>query len=97
MGQPKTGIGNIRKGAERISKQEKVIFCNAKGEVTQNAIYSNYDRERKEMVYYEILGQSGIDGIPYLTMKGKQLYRRILIQRVFPVKIEENKKLESVI
>lgn len=59
-----------------------VTFVRADGTPAENAIYSN-EIEDGEIVFFELLGQSGIT-TPYVKINGKQTYRRLFIQRVYP-------------
>ncbi|MGP1530337.1 MAG: hypothetical protein ACTTI3_08420 [Treponema sp.] len=66
-----------------------IIFFGSDGQKAENAIYYAEDAHTGEVVFYELLGMSGIDGIPYLKLNGKNVYRRLLIRRVFPYMLKE--------
>lgn len=59
-------------------------FFRADGTPANNAVYSAIDKEKGIYVHHEIVGLAGLNGIPYVTINGKQKYRRIIIQPVYP-------------
>ncbi|MGI5066096.1 hypothetical protein [Treponema putidum] len=66
-------------------------FFRADGTPVHNVVSSAIDEEKGIYVHHEILGLSGQKNIPTLLIKGKELYRRIILQPVYPyVKEKEN-------
>ena len=60
-------------------------FRRADGTKTENAVGHIVNSNTGEIMYFEILGGSEFDGIPSLVVNGKELYKRIMIIRCFPV------------
>ncbi|UTC62574.1 hypothetical protein E4O05_01270 [Treponema sp. OMZ 787] len=61
-----------------------VVFFAADGSKAGKGVVWAEDAATGKIYFYEILGQSGIGGIPYLKVEDKDVYRRLLIRRVFP-------------
>ena len=69
---------------------DDIKFVHADGTLATNAVASvGVDEETGEVIFYELLGQTGIGDIPYLSVNGKNVYRRVMIQRVYPVLNED--------
>lgn len=68
----------------------EVVYFRPDGTRATNAIV-NRESEDGEMIFMEIIGYSGDGGVkPKLLLNGKEPYKRIYIQRVFPyVKVED--------
>jgi len=62
---------------------KKITYRNSDGEIAKNGVAQFQDQDG-ELRFYELLGQTGIDGIPYVKINGKQKFRRIMIRQVYP-------------
>ena len=80
------GAGELALGGCRMG-QEAVVFCNKDGRLAQNVVCQCIDGTTGEKIFFEIIGQTGMDGVPQAVLDGTMKYRRVLIQRVYPQKI----------
>lgn len=71
----------------------EVFFVRSDGELATGGVGSCGEDKDGNLIFYEILGQTGIDGIPYLNIEGKQKFRRIIIRRVYPYIKEQEEEL----
>lgn len=74
--------------AREPSTKEKVIpfrFVRPDGSPVRNAVQGGATDQDGNPVFFEILGMSKLNGVPPLKRGGKEVYKRVLIQRVFPV------------
>ena len=61
-----------------------IVFLRADGTpADQNSVVANCDSEGN-MHFLEIVGGSGIDGIPNLQLGGKNKYKRVMVRHVYP-------------
>lgn len=64
---------------------KNIKFIRADNSFSGNAIFQNYDKNTGEMIFYELIGGSMENPKPKLLLHGKEPYKRLFIQRVFPV------------
>ncbi len=64
--------------------QEDIVFFTADGREATNAVGTMGEDKNGNLMFFELLGQSSIGDIPCLQAKGKEKYRRLMIQRVYP-------------
>ena len=67
-------------------------FIRPDGKMTENAVGYIINSTTMEIMFFEILGASEHDKIPALKVKGRELYRRIMIRRCFLVCESEDKQ-----
>lgn len=62
---------------------DEIVFLRPDNTLAQNAVVRNYDQATGEVMFFELLGFSGdIKGGVYVD--GKEMYKRLFIQRVHP-------------
>lgn len=64
---------------------KKVKFIRSDNSFAKNVVVKNYDKNTGEMIFYEIIGGSMEKPKPKLLLNGKEPYKRLFIQRVFPI------------
>ncbi|MGV4439902.1 hypothetical protein [Ornithobacterium rhinotracheale] len=83
--------------SEKGEEFKSLKFFTADGREAKNAIYSK--EVNGELIFYELLSVTGVkcEGIPEIpltSINGKNTYRRLMIQRVFPhISMEEINKI----
>ena len=79
----------ISKIQEYDRRWKDIVFFRNDGQQAENAVYWAEDIHTGEIVFYELLGVSGAGGVPCFTLNKKNVYKRLLIIRVFPYTLEE--------
>ena len=60
-----------------------IIFCRPDGTLCQNAIVQNIYEDTGEVIFMELLGISTVVK-GRLRIRGKEPYKRLFVQRVYP-------------
>ena len=75
---------DINKKATKMANTE-VKFMRPDGTMTEYAVGHIINSTTGEIMFFELLGTSKLEGIPTLKIKGQEKYKRIIIRRCFPV------------
>lgn len=69
----------------KILKYE-LVYLRPNGDEAKNAIFQNYDKDTREIIFYELIGFSGDNTVKgkKLFIDGQETYKRLFIQRVYP-------------
>lgn len=74
-----------------MTKLSEIKYVRSDGTFSEFVVIpSGYDKQTKEILFYELIGASIEKPKPRLLLNGKEPYKRLYIQRVFPV-VEESK------
>lgn len=69
----------------KLINKKDIKFMRPDGTMTKYAVGYIINSTTGEIMYFELLGASGFDGIPSLKIRGKEKYRRLMIRRCYPV------------